>query len=77
MEHEPYAFGHHASHNLYSIHNNTHLYFYCFQLKLWDLKTCGLVHNLVGHNQAVFCVDMDDEATMVISGSADRVSSIM
>lgn len=31
------------------------------------------MHTLAGHAQAVFCVDMDKEATTVISGSADRV----
>ncbi|XP_038047842.1 F-box/WD repeat-containing protein 7-like [Patiria miniata] len=41
-------------------------------LKLWDMRTCLLEHTLVGHTQAVFCVDMDDNCTMVISGSADR-----
>ncbi|XP_030851018.1 probable E3 ubiquitin ligase complex SCF subunit sconB [Strongylocentrotus purpuratus] len=41
-------------------------------VKLWDLSTCELKHTLVGHGQAVFCVDMDEECTMVISGSADK-----
>ena len=47
--------------------------FISLQLKLWDLRTCLLEHTLVGHMQAVFCVDMDEDCSMVISGSADRV----
>ncbi|PIK33229.1 putative E3 ubiquitin ligase complex SCF subunit sconB [Apostichopus japonicus] len=41
-------------------------------VKIWDLDSCTLMHTLAGHAQAVFCVDMDKEATTVISGSADR-----
>ncbi|XP_071509151.1 uncharacterized protein [Diadema antillarum] len=41
-------------------------------VKLWDLHTCSLLHTLVGHGQAVFCVDIDNEGTMVITGSADK-----
>ncbi|XP_070531746.1 F-box and WD repeat domain-containing 11-A-like [Ptychodera flava] len=40
--------------------------------KLWDISRCQLLHTLRGHTQAVFCIDMDDDCTMVLTGSADR-----
>ncbi|XP_033101993.1 F-box/WD repeat-containing protein pof1-like [Anneissia japonica] len=40
--------------------------------KLWHIGRCMLLHTLSGHAQAVFCIDMDDNCTIVITGSADR-----
>ncbi|XP_071941621.1 uncharacterized protein [Antedon mediterranea] len=40
--------------------------------KIWHIGRCMLQHTLTGHTQAVFCVDMDDECSIVITGSADR-----
>ncbi|XP_077982963.1 uncharacterized protein LOC144437811 [Glandiceps talaboti] len=40
--------------------------------KLWDISRCQLLHTLRGHTQAVFCIDMDDDCQIVLTGSADR-----
>ncbi|XP_077866900.1 uncharacterized protein LOC100378122 [Saccoglossus kowalevskii] len=40
--------------------------------KLWDISRCQLLHTLRGHTQAVFCIDMDDDCKIVLTGSADR-----
>lgn len=43
------------------------------QAKVWDVSRCKLLQTLEGHSAAVFAVDMDEEGTLVITGSADRV----
>ncbi len=32
-----------------------------------------LIHSLRGHSGAVYCIDMDEEGTLAVTGSADRV----
>ena len=43
------------------------------QAKVWDVNRCMLLHTLMGHNAAVFAVDMNEAGSIVITGSADRV----
>ena len=45
-----------------------------FQAKVWDISRCHLLTTLIGHNAAIFAVDMSEDGSLVITGSADRVS---
>eukprot|EP01122_Echinamoeba_exundans_P010510 TRINITY_DN3951_c1_g1_i1.p1 TRINITY_DN3951_c1_g1~~TRINITY_DN3951_c1_g1_i1.p1 ORF type:complete len:366 (-),score=37.27 TRINITY_DN3951_c1_g1_i1:163-1260(-) len=40
-------------------------------IKIWDLKTKSLVHNIIGHNGSVNCIAITDGGFLV-SGSADK-----
>lgn len=56
----------------------THLYilsmnFISVQAKVWDISRCLLLTTLTGHNAAIFAVDMSEDGSLVITGSADRV----
>lgn len=43
------------------------------QAKVWDISRCLLLTTLTGHNAAIFAVDMSEDGSLVITGSADRV----
>lgn len=45
----------------------------CLQAKVWDISRCLLLTTLTGHNAAIFAVDMSEDGSLVITGSADRV----
>lgn len=40
--------------------------------KVWDISRCLVYHTLIGHNAAIFAVDMNEDGTLIITGSADR-----
>lgn len=40
---------------------------------MWDVSKSQLLLTLKGHNGAVFSVDMDEQANIVLTGSADKV----
>ena len=44
-----------------------------FQAKIWDIGRCLLQNTLTGHSAAIFAVDMNDNGSLVITGSADKV----
>lgn len=46
---------------------------FCTQAKVWDISRCLLLTTLTGHNAAIFAVDMSEDGSLVITGSADRV----
>jgi len=41
---------------------------------VWDISRCLLLFSLEGHKDAVFAVDMDDNDSLILTGSADRVN---
>ena len=45
--------------------------------KIWDINKCILNHTLLGHNAAIFSVDMNENGSIIITGSADRVRKII
>ncbi|VDL86142.1 unnamed protein product [Nippostrongylus brasiliensis] len=45
---------------------------YDMHLKLWSLNTGACVRTLVGHNDAVLCVQYRDRESLAVSGSADN-----
>lgn len=47
--------------------------FISVQAKVWDISRCLLLTTLTGHNAAIFAVDMSEDGSLVITGSADRV----
>ncbi|XP_052807929.1 uncharacterized protein LOC128236846 isoform X1 [Mya arenaria] len=40
--------------------------------KVWDINRCFLNQTLVGHTAAVFAVDMSEDGSLVVTGSADK-----
>ncbi|XP_050390383.2 F-box/WD repeat-containing protein 7 isoform X1 [Patella vulgata] len=40
--------------------------------RVWDIGRCLLLQTLKGHNAAVFAVDMNEDGTLTLTGSADR-----
>ena len=44
--------------------------------KVWDISKCYLLHTLKAHTAAVFCCALDEQATLVLTGGADRVSPV-
>lgn len=40
--------------------------------KIWDIGRCLLQNTLTGHSAAIFAVDMNDNGSLVITGSADK-----
>ncbi|KAK6748177.1 hypothetical protein RB195_001042 [Necator americanus] len=45
---------------------------YDMHLKLWSLSTGACVRTLIGHNDAVLCVQYRDRESLAVSGSADN-----
>ena len=43
------------------------------QAVVWDIRHCKLKQQLVGHDGAVFAVDLDEKAKIAYTGSGDRV----
>jgi len=45
-------------------------------IKLWDVSTGKMVHDLPGHADEVYAVDWSPDGTFVASGGKDRVLKI-
>ncbi len=60
----------------YGLHVNYIYFLMLHQARIWNVGNCRLLHTLRGHREAVFCADMDEDVSIVLTGSADRVRVI-